>query len=164
MFWFQKNHPNVLYVDIRKANKGHIAHLKCPEHSVEPDKIVDFRSMPFEDKSFRLIVFDPPHIVREKPSVNSLMFGKYGTLTKGTWAEDLKKGFDECWRVLMDYGVIVFKWAESDRSITEVLKIINKQPLFGHPVGSNLKTHWMVFMKIPGYSDVICTDEDEGLL
>jgi hypothetical protein len=65
------------------------------------------------------------------------MAKKYGILNKATWREDIKQGFDECWRVLKKDGVLVFKWSVEAKSgsrsipITEVLKVIGKTPLFG---------------------------------
>ena len=29
---------------------------------VDPDIVGDFRAMPFDDESFRLVVLDPPHL------------------------------------------------------------------------------------------------------
>ncbi len=76
------------------------------------------------------------------------MIKEYGCLNKETWKEDIKKGFEECWRVLDDYGILVFKWNESSIKKKEVLEVIEREPLFGHPNLSKTKTHWFVFMKI----------------
>lgn len=58
MFWFNKHHKNTIYMDIRDEEYDvydkHIA--------VHPDVIADFRSIPFEDNRFNLVVFDPPHL------------------------------------------------------------------------------------------------------
>jgi DNA-cytosine methyltransferase len=93
MFWFNRNHPNVLYVDNRIAEKGHVGHPHAKNHEVKPDKIMDFRNMSFEDNSFKLVVFDPPHLFNAGDK--SYMFRKYGRLNKLTWKEDIKKGFDD---------------------------------------------------------------------
>jgi hypothetical protein len=61
----------------------------------------------------------------------------------------IKKGVDECFRVLEDYGVLIFKWNEDQITVREVLKAINRQPLFGHTTGRHGKTMWMCFMKLP---------------
>src|ERR1041384_3385743 len=110
MFWFNKTHPNAIYVDNRVAAKGHLTEAGNPGHEVKPDVVMDFRSLRFPDDSFKLVVFDPPHFVF--PGKNSWIAKKYGTLDRGTWPDDLKRGFDECWRVLEDYGVLIFKWSE----------------------------------------------------
>lgn len=144
-FWFNKNHPNVLYVDIRKTEKGFI---KCrPNFQVKPDLIADFRNFSeFKDKSFKLVVWDPPHMKQLGP--NGIFARKYGKLGND-WKEDITKGFENCWRVLEDYGVLIFKWSESEIKIKEVLELFNQGPLFGHTTGSNSRTKWMCFMKIP---------------
>lgn len=149
MFWFNKKHPNAIYIDMRTAEKGHIQNGWDPNHSVEPDEIMDFRNLRYADNSFKLVVFDPPHIIRKSVSEKSLMFKKYGTLLEDTWKDDLIKGFNECWRVLQDYGVLIFKWGESDVKKSEVLSILGRPALFGHPSRSSGTTHWICFMKIP---------------
>lgn len=154
MFWFEKKHPNALYVDIRIAEKGHIQNGWNPNHEVKPDEIADFRNLPYKDNTFRLVVFDPPHIVRQKPSPSAVIQKKYGVLSKETWQDDLKRGFNECWRVLSDYGVLIFKWGDNDVKVSEILSLFPEKPLFGHPSGSKNQNHWMVFMKIPKISDV----------
>jgi hypothetical protein len=150
MFWFNKQHPNAIYIDNRTAPKGHVS--GNPGHTVNPDLIMDFRSMDFPDATFKLVVFDPPHFSFNGPG--GYIGKKYGTLDKKTWREDLKAGFDECWRVLHDHGVLVFKWSEEPgkkRSIPvgDVISLFGRQPLFGHNTGSKSATHWLCFMKIP---------------
>lgn len=142
MFWFNKENPNVLFADIRQEE-----HILCDGRklNVSPDVIADFTRMPFEDCSFKLIVFDPPHL--EKLGKSSWMAKKYGVLTP-TWETDLKAGFDECMRVLEDYGILIFKWNEIQIPVKKILTVLGQQPLFGHPTGRHGKTHWMCFMKI----------------
>ncbi len=77
------------------------------------------------------------------------MIKEYGCLNKKIWKEDIKQGFDECWRVLEDYGVLIFKWSDASVKRKDVLNVIGKEPLFGHPNGSKIPTHWFCFMKIP---------------
>lgn len=144
-FWFNKNHPNVIYQDIRKEEKGFMK-LR-PNYHVTPDVIGDFRKMDFPDSSFKLVVFDPPHLTAG--GKNGWQRQKYGILNKETWREDIKKGFDECWRVLEDYGTLIFKWNEHSISFRDVLDCIERQPLFGHPTARSGKTKWFTFMKIP---------------
>ncbi len=144
MFWFNKRHPNTLYIDKRIAQKGHRKHR--PNHEVKPDIIMDFRSMDFPDSSFKLIVWDPPHL--KSLGETSDMRKTFGCLNNETWQSDLKRGFDECWRVLEDNGILIFKWNESEILVKDILKILKREPLFGHPTGSKSKTHWFCFMKI----------------
>ena len=144
MFWFNKNHPNTLYVDNRKTGSGFGYN---PGHRVNPDILMDFRKLKFSDNSFKLVVFDPPHLITDSEETN--MVKCYGRLDRNTWQKDIKKGFDECWRVLEDYGVLIFKWNEFSIKKKEVLEVIDKEPLFGHRIQSKTKTHWFCFMKIP---------------
>lgn len=144
MFWFDKEHPNAMYVDIRSEDL-----TACDGRSIKvrPDLLADFRKLPFEDRSFKLVVFDPPHDMYA--GRESYTAQKYGNLDKETWRVDLKLGFEECFRVLDDHGVLIFKWNEMRVTVTEILKIIECQPLFGHKSGKANKTHWMTFMKLP---------------
>lgn len=144
MFWFDKSNPYTLYIDNRFCEKGHNPYR--PNHTVKPDIIMDFRKMKFEDESFILVVFDPPHLKLRSNKINSAKL--YGSLNPNTWKSDIKNGFDECWRVLKKDGVLIFKWNESSIKISEVLKILNKKPLFGNRQGTKINTHWLVFMKI----------------
>lgn len=145
LFWFNKNHPNTLYIDNRIRKEGHDSNR--PNHHIEPDIVMDNRKMGFLDKSFKLVVFDPPHLIGKPDGCR--MTKKYGSLCAETWQDDIKRGFNECWRVLEDYGVLIFKWNDASKKRAEVLKIIGREPLFGHPNGSKIPTHWFCFMKIP---------------
>ena len=97
--------------------------------------------MPFDDNAFYLVVFDPPHLLRA--GENSWLAKKYGVLSK-SWREDIAKGFNECMRVLKPNGTLILKWNEEQVKISELLKIIKSEPLFGN---RRNKTHWLVFMK-----------------
>lgn len=145
MFWFNKQNPNVLYQDIRQESKGYIPIR--PSCEVSPDVLMDFRKMSHPDKIFKLVVFDPPHLLTG--GENGWYRKKYGILDKATWKEDIKQGFAECWRVLDDYGTLVFKWNEESIPIKDVLKLFPIEPLFGHPTARSGKTKWCVFFKIP---------------
>ena len=89
MFWKDKHQPNTIFIDIRKMEKGYNDYRKNRE--IQPDIIMDFRKLEFPDKSFKLVCFDPPHII--SASNNFRMARDYGILNKETWKEDLKKGF-----------------------------------------------------------------------
>lgn len=71
------------------------------------------------------------------------------------WPRILKKGVDECFRILEDYGVLIFKWNEEQITVREVLNAIERQPLFGHTTGRHGKTMWMCFIKLPINSNQI---------
>jgi len=148
MFWFNKKHPNTLYVDNRISNEGFGYN---PGHRVQPDIVMDFKNLKFKDNVFKLVVFDPPHLFGK--SLNTNMTKCYGSLNKETWKDDLKKGFDECWRVLDKFGILIFKWNEFSIRKKEVLELFGIEPLFGHKVQSKVPTHWFCFMKIPAEAE-----------
>ncbi|CYU66803.1 DNA N-4 cytosine methyltransferase [Streptococcus suis] len=60
MFWFDKAEPHTTYMD-RREEEFEIHKKKI---NVKPDIVADFRDMPFEDETFNLVVFDPPHLLR----------------------------------------------------------------------------------------------------
>ena len=153
LFWFDRANPKVLFCDNREVPM----HEYYPGRYLEikPDILCDFTSMPFPDKSFKLAVFDPPHL--RHAGETAWLTLKYGRLEEG-WPTMLKDGFAECMRVLDDYGVLIFKWSEVQIPVKEVLKAIGAEPLFGHRSGKANKTHWMTFMRMPG-GDSKCTKD-----
>ncbi len=142
MFWFDKHYQNAVYIDIREEEKGHIQGGYNPGHEIKPDIIMDFRELGFPDKTFHLVVFDPPHL--HNLTETSILRKKYGVLHKDSWKWDLSSGFNECWRVLNDNGTLIFKWNETEIKLKEVLDCFSERPLFGHPRG---KTIWCTFYK-----------------
>lgn len=58
-----------------------------------------------------------------------------------------KKGFDECMRVLDDGGSLIFKWAETQITVKEILSVIGVDSIIGHKSGRLNNTHWMLFVK-----------------
>lgn len=140
MMWFDKTNGGVIYADNRTEK-----HILCDGRSLEitPDIEIDFRKMPFENESFYLVVFDPPHL--NKLGKSSWMAKKYGVLSD-TWETDIKAGFDECMRVLKRNGTLIFKWNENQIPVNKIIKVIETKPLFGHPTRHS-KTIWMAFIK-----------------
>lgn len=145
MFYFDKNNPNVLFADIRNQKLSFKDRDKIRHLEVSPDVIHDFTDMPYPDKSFKCVIFDPPHLI--KGGDKSWLVKKYGRLDED-WRTQLKKGFDECMRVLDDFGALIFKWNETQVSVGEIISILNKMPILGHKSGKANNTHWMLFMKI----------------
>ena len=142
MFWFDKENPNVIFGDNRELKD-----TLCDGRSLEikPDLNMDFRNIPFTDNSFKLVVFDPPHL--KQLGKNSWMAKKYGVLSDN-WQEDIKKGFSECFRVLENQGILIFKWNEQQIKVSEILSLTEQKPLFGHKSGKLQKTHWLCFIKL----------------
>lgn len=143
MFWFNWSNPDVLFGDIRKES-----HVLCDGRAlnIQPDLQMDFRSMPFADGAFKLVSFDPPHLL--KAGKLSWLGLKYGVLGQD-WRADLTKGFSECFRVLEPGGILIFKWCEVQVKVSEVLSLTDRDPLFGHKSGKRQDTHWLAFMNLP---------------
>ena len=138
MFWFNKNREDTVYMDNREYED-----ILCDGRKIEikPDVVANFKKIPFPDNSFKLVVFDPPHLLRVGD--NSWLKKKYGKLDN-SWPQDIKKGFEECFRVLEPFGILIFKWNEEQIKLSEILKLTKIEPLFGN---KRAKTHWLVFMK-----------------
>lgn len=149
MMWFDRQDPRVMFGDIRSEvievtdnSRGNLSGKRCLR--IEPDEVMDFRALPFPDGTFKLVSFDPPHLVHAGP--RSWLAAKYGRLSKH-WREDIAAGFAECFRVLEPGGVLVFKWNEDQVKVSEVLALTPHKPLFGQVSGRKGFTHWLVFMK-----------------
>lgn len=149
MMWFDRQHPDVVFGDKRSetitvTDRSHGNASGTRTLRIEPDTLIDFRALPYQDDSFKLVAFDPPHLERAGP--RSWLAAKYGKLSDN-WRDDLRMGFAECFRVLATDGVLVFKWNETQVKVRDVLALTPVQPLFGHPTGRKGLTHWLVFMK-----------------
>lgn len=143
MFYFDRSDPRVVFGDVRSES-----HTLCDGRALEvaPDVIADYRDLPYADDTFRVVIFDPPHLTRV--GRNGWMFKKYGGLDITTWREDLTRGFAECFRVLGPNGVLIFKWNETQIPVSQVLALTPAKPLVGHPrVGKSADTHWITFLK-----------------
>lgn len=146
-FWFDKKHPDALFVDKRVMSPRVVGiGRNARTRSCLPDKVMDFRALELPDNTFNLVVFDPPHL--KTLGQNSYTAAMYGVLDKENWKDDLKKGFAECFRVLKQDGVLIFKWCEYEIPLKQVLELTPIKPLFGHPSGKAQKTHWITFMKL----------------
>lgn len=141
MMWFNKKNPIAVFTDKRKEK---IKMCDGRVLNIEPDIEMDFTNLKFEDETFYLVVFDPPHL--NKLGQRSWLAQKYGRLLP-TWEMDIKEGFNECMRVLKKNGTLIFKWNESQVTLNKVLQVIGKEPLFGHTSGKHGRTIWMTFLK-----------------
>lgn len=105
--WFDKNHPNALYCDVRQ--EYHMSFWKSTDGkserflTVNPDVVCDFTNLPFEDETFYLVVFDPPHLLRAGET--SWLVKKYGKLDEN-WPQMLRDGFREGMRVLKENTIL----------------------------------------------------------
>lgn len=138
MFYFDKDNPDVLFQDNRE-----IETTLCDGRSllIKPDVNMDFRNMDYADNTFKVVVFDPPHLIHA--GTVSWLANKYGILPS-EWKPYLKAGFDECMRVLEPDGLLVFKWNENQIPFSEVMKVLETKPLLGDRRGD---TRWVIFIK-----------------
>lgn len=147
--WFDKNHPAAIYCDCRSEEFWDIWNSTNKKSQraciINPDIVCDFTNLPFPDNYFRLVVFDPPHLI--KANETAWLVKKYGKLNSN-WKNMLHDGFYECMRVLKPDGVLIFKWSEHDIPACEVWKAIGRKPLFGHHSGKKSQTFWGCFMKL----------------
>lgn len=141
--WFDKNDQRALYLDNRRET--HIDNYPCGTKTniIDPDIIGDFTNINQPDNSFYHVVFDPPHIKRNKLGQ---ITKKYGNLQDG-WQDMIRQGFKECFRVLKPNGTLIFKWNEVQFPVKDVLKLTDKKPLYGHKSGKKMQTHWICFIK-----------------
>jgi len=95
IFWFDRADRRALFVDKRREIHAD-TRANHREIVVAPDVLGNFTALPFEDATFTLVVFDPPHTFSGK---NSFMAKRYGRLEAG-WREEIAHGFAECFRVL----------------------------------------------------------------
>jgi SAM-dependent methyltransferase len=152
--WYEKNHPLVTYMDIREGKYLWWNPKKAYKKNVivEPDVIGDFTNLDYLDNTFDMVIFDPPHILRtDIHDKNYNMGNRYGFLPRDNWKQILKKGIKELFRVLKPEGIFIFKWADTDKPVEEVLKLFPYKPIFGNKNRFNNRrkknTYWIVYLK-----------------
>ena len=105
--WFNKHHPAAVYCDKRREQYHHLwKNAGNCTLDINPDVVCDFTDLPFQDNSFSLVVFDPPHLTGAKET--AWLVKKYGKLDDN-WPQMIHDGFRECMRVLKPDGVLIFK-------------------------------------------------------
>ena len=141
-FYFDPDDERVVFGDIRTES-----HLLSDGRvfEIRPDVQLDFRSLPYDDGTFRMVVFDPPHLLWA--GKRAWLAKRYGKLDRDSWRDDLRRGLAECFRVLDPGGTLVFKWSETDIPLREVLRLTPERPVLGHRSGKHARTHWVLFLK-----------------
>jgi SAM-dependent methyltransferase len=149
--WYQKNYPNVIFMDKRAGKfyshtpNGHKDQKR--RIFVNPDVIGEWQHTPFRDNIFDMVIFDPPQIIRKEGSIPSGMAAKYGMFYTHNWRAQIEDGVRELFRVLKPEGQFILKWSDSSKSVDEVIKLIPYSPIFGTRTGRSNKTHWIIFLK-----------------
>ena len=149
--WYQKNHPFVTFMD--KRNGTFITKSKnCKSKDmrkviINPDVVSEWKDAPFPDNYFDMVIFDPPHKIAKKGSERCAMEVRYGRLHKDNWKHELKQGIDKLFRVLKLEGVLIFKWADTNKPLSDVLPLFPFKPLFGTRTGTKNHVHWVLFIK-----------------
>lgn len=135
--WFNQNHPDTVYCDIR------------PE--VEPTIVCDTRKLPPEvGEGFDLVVFDPPHV---NFGANSRMSKNYGHYTTAEIRDIVRESAREAHRVSRPDALMAFKWNDHDQSFDAVLDLMQGwEPLFGHSMSGHQarprsETKWIMLRR-----------------
>lgn len=137
--WYNKQHPDTTYVDIR------------PE--MAPDVVCDTTSLPFEDATFDLLSFDPPHMCC---GPNSNMAAQYGHWTTQQILDTVSGTAKEAHRVAKQDALLTLKWNSHDIRLERVLALMESfwEPLYGQTTAIRDKhksaTTWTVFRKLRG--------------
>ena len=150
-----KERDDTLYIDNREEPPGFVTagdENRYKPYSVEPDEVQDYRDLPYDDESFNLIVFDPPHVIKDggMEALAGQVQRKYGALEAETWQSDIRRGFEELWRVLDTGGTLTFKFADRAADFEEVISLSPVDPLFGTTITkqrNGVDSRWFVFYK-----------------
>ena len=150
--WYQKNHPFVTFMDMRKGTVGCTKNtkIKNKRHKyLEPDVVSEWKDAPFPDNSFDMIIFDPPHLLKNKDSSDTNLSLCYGRLDKNNYKTVLKEGMAKLFRILKPEGVFILKWCENSDKVDEIIKLAPYPPLFGSNTKSKGHTQnfWILFIK-----------------
>jgi hypothetical protein len=134
--WFNKNHPDCTYVDIRS--------------SVLPDIMGDSGFLGMRN-GYELVVFDPPHVNGGR---NGNISRDYGHHTANEIREIIKSLAKEAHRITLPSALMAFKWNDHDQKLNTVLSLMADwwEPLFGHVTSIRTKhvcqTYWVMLRRL----------------
>lgn len=114
---------------------------------IKPDIVSEWKDAPFPDNYFDMIVFDPPHKISKEGSEVCKLEVRYGRLYSTTWKHELKTGIKKLFDILKPEGIFIFKWAETDKPLSEVLPLFPYPLMFGTVTNANNNNYWIVFIK-----------------
>lgn len=145
--WYQKKHPFVVFMDIRQGKIKDPRPDRYNYFNFNPDVLAEWQHIPFKNEVFDMVVFDPPHIFKNRDTKEGILEVRYSQFFNDNWHNILSCGIRELFRVLKSEGVFVFKWCDSYKKLEDILKLFPYPPMFGTRTGQRNKTHWVVFIK-----------------
>jgi hypothetical protein len=132
--WFNKNHPEAVYLDKRKT--------------VKPTIVCNTRKIPKSAGSgYDLVVYDPPHM---NCGPNSNMSKVYGHHTTKEILRDIGLTSKEAHRVTRPGALMALKWNTHDIRLSRVFDLLlHWEPLFGHLTkdGPGSQTYWVMLRR-----------------
>lgn len=139
--WFNKNHPDALYLDIRPQ--------------VKPDVVTDVTDrllLAVPTSQYDLVVFDPPHL---NFGAKSNMAKTYGHHTTAEIMTLIEKAELQAWLVTRRDALMALKWNDHSISLKRVLaRMPHWEPLFGHGVSNSTRrgksTSWVMLKRKEG--------------
>ena len=139
--WFEKQYPDAVYIDVRPD--GDTRNL-----------LVDCRRTDFENGSFDLIIFDPPHM---NCGPKSQMAARYGHWLTADIRDLVRDAFVEFHRLLRPDGLVAFKWNDHDTPLERILAPVSGfDKLVGVPTAVRTKhsstTYWVLMRRVNGRS------------
>ena len=169
--WTTKEDDRILWIDINS------------EIDYKPDILVDCANTGFDDKRFHTIFFDPPHsfgrtkntgfhqtpshkVSKEKWGVNGTYYGFDVYPTKRALLAFINKAQKEFQRILMDDGILWFKWGEIHSTWSAISpffsdwKEMMKFQICPNGQLKGCRTWWIALMKIRTKT-IICAEEEK---
>jgi len=167
-----KKSENIIFIDIEK------------QLWTKPTMFADSRKLPFKDKTFHTVIFDPPHDwggdpfdftmgkflkSRQWGRTKPYQFTYYGWDKYKHKAEIIKYIYEsqkEFARVTEDTGLLIVKWCEIRFKIERLLTILTEWRLLieipvhdpNHTYGES-QTYWLIMEKRKtGQTEIICDD------
>jgi len=147
----QFTQDEIVYIDIRKGTftcpyKGTIAAV------IKPTILADCKHLPFRDNTFRLIIFDPPHL---STLWKSDLEARYGSIDVANFRLMLRAVNEEFYRVLKIQGILLTKTLDRQRRSSYMRPFLSNFKCLldidyrskGKENTSQNTTHWHVFIK-----------------
>ena len=159
-FW-RNYSDNIIYIDIQKKLEK------------KPTMFADNRKLPFQDKTFHTIIYDPPHTwdfssiffgfpdkeswIKNHPNDNRQYPTYYGMdiyKSKTSLISSIYKAQKELSRVIVDDGVLWLNWSELTISLNKIIVLFSEWDEYirlritsQHQTLSNTNNWWVCFMK-----------------